>query len=427
MVKSPVRKAASVGFFFMLIPLLSHAGTSFGIYDARTLAMGGASVASATNDNAQFYNAALLAFNDEIEERTRDSRFLLPLIVPQLSRSTFDAEEIVNDDLGRDLSRVVDAFNAAPDAMSAQAVVDASTTLDRAVSDIAGEDLFGDVYVGLAISEPGKYQGAGFFLGVRLIAGGTTDVSDADLATLDAYQEGLLFIASGGTQGAARPELFDAGGALIDPIDDIDSSAQATGVAITEIGLAMSQQIQLFGKEVAAGISFKMMEIDTFEDVERLVDDRIDIDRNEESEVNVNMDLGLAKDFGERWRVGLAIKDVIPYSYETSLGTTVRLRPRPRIGAAYRTGSLQFALDADLIGNEPLGSEPETQEAAFGAEWAVGEAFKLRAGFRADLRGSRDSVASVGAGTVWKRLAVDVAYAEGGDMRAAALQFGLVF
>ena len=411
----------------MLIPPLSHAGTSFGTYDARTLAMGGASVASASNDNAQFYNAALLAFNDEIEERTRDSRILFPLLVPQLSNSAFDAEEIVSDDLGQDLSRVVDAFNAAPGATTAQAVVDASATLDRAVSDIAGEDLFGDVYVGLAISEPGRYQGAGFFFGARLVAGGTTAVSDADLATLDAYQEGLLFIASGGTQGAARPELFDANGALIDPIDDIDSSAQATGVAITEIGVAMSRQMQLFGGPVAAGVSFKMMEIDTFEDVERVVEDRIDIDRNEESEVNVNIDLGLAKDFGERWRLGFAVKDAIPYSYETSLGTTVRLRPRPRIGASYRAGGLQLALDADLIGNEPLGSEPETQEAAFGAEWSVSDAFKIRAGYRADLRGERDSLSSIGVGTVWKRLAVDVAYAEGGELRAAALQFGLVF
>lgn len=406
---------------------VSAAGTTFGVYDARTLAMGSAAVASADTSNAQFYNSALLAFNDEIEEKTRDSRVLVPLLSPQLSKSAFDAEEIVSEDLGRDISRAVDAFNAAPGAQTAQGVVDASVLLDRAVTRLDDEDVFADVYVGFAISEPGKYQGAAFFLGTRLIGGGVAAVSDADLALLDDYQEGLAFVASNGAQGSAQPQLFDANGDLLDPVDSITSTSEATGVAITELGVSIAQQTQLFGHPVAAGISFKMMDVTTFEDVERLIDDRIDVDGNEESKVSFNMDTGFAKDFGERWRVGLAIKDIIPYTYKTSIGTSVRLRPRPRIGAAYNVGGFQLAADVDLIANEPLGNERETQEAAFGAEWVPVELFRLRAGFRADLRGSRDSFASVGAGIVWRRLAVDIAYAEGADLRAAALQFGLVF
>ena len=404
-----------------------NAGTTYGIYDARTLAMGGTSVASASNDNALFYNAALLAFNEEIEERTQDSRILLPIIAPQLSESAFDVEDISNQSLPDNVSRAVDAFNAGPDALTAQAVVDSAAGLDARVSDLDDEDLFGDIYVGLAISEPGKHQGAGFFLGTRLLGGGAPDITDADLALLDAYQEGLQFVASGGDQGAPHPELFDANGALIDPNDTFDSTVEATGVAIIEVGVAMSTQTQLFGHSVAAGVALKMQEVETFEDIERLVDDRIDTDRNEETEVNFNIDIGLAKDFGERWRVGLAVKDAIPYDYDTSLGTTIRLRPRPRLGAAYHVNRLQLALDIDLIGNEPLGNEAETQELAAGAEWAFGRALKLRGGYRMDLRGERDAVLSAGVGAVWKRLAMDVAYAQGSDVRAAALQFGLVF
>ena len=416
-----------IGLIIMLLASVSTAGTAFGVYDARTLGMGGAAVASADTSNAQFYNAALLAFNEEIEERTRDSRLLLPLLSPQLSKSAFDVEEIIGEDLGQDLSRAVDGFNLAPGAESAQAVIDASARLDRAVTRIDDEDVFGDVYAGFAITEPGKHQGAAFFLGVRLIGGGAAEVSDEDLALLDDYQEGLLFVASNGAQGSAQPQLFDANGALLDPVDSITSTSEATGVAITELGVSIAQQTRLFGHDVAAGVSFKMTDVRVFEDVERLIDDRIDIDSNEESKVRFNLDAGLAKDFGDRWRVGLAVKDIIPYSYETSLGTSVKLRPRPRLGVAYQAGRVQIAADADLIANEPLGNERETQEAAVGAEWAPTDLIRLRAGFRADLRGSRNSFASAGAGFVWQRLAIDIAYAEGSDLRAGALQFGLVF
>lgn len=405
----------------------AEAGTPFGIFDARTLAMGGTAAASANTDNAQFYNPALLAFNEEIEERTRDSRFLLPILAPQLSKSAFDAEEIVSDDLGEDLSRAIDAFNAAPNAGTAGDAAAAAGSLRRAAARLDDEDLFGDIYVGMALSEPGKFQGAGFFLGARFIAGGRTDVRAEDLDALAAYEEGLEFVASGGTAGAARPELFDAGGSLIDPVDGLESSAAAAGVSITEVGVAIGENFDVRGKPLAAGATFKMLDIDTFEDVERLVEDRIDVDRNEESVVRFNLDLGLAREFGERWRVGLAVKDAIPYNVETSLGNKIRLRPRPRAGLAYTADKLQVALDVDLINNEALANERATQEAAVGLEWSPLDGLRVRTGVRGDVRGVRDPVSSVGLGFVLKRLALDVAYAEGGDLRAAALQLGLVF
>lgn len=403
------------------------AGTTYGIYDARTLAMGGVSVASANNDNAQFYNAALLAFNEDIEERTMDSRIWLPLLTAQVSDSVIEIEEISSDDLSRSISSSILDFNALPDAQTAQAVVDATSRLDDALDKLDDEDLNGDLYVGMGLTEPGKFQGAGFFMGARLLAGGRSTVSEADRAILAAYQDGLTFIASDGAEGQAHPELFDANGALINPNSSFDSTASASGVAITEIGVAMSKQLHVFGSAIAAGISFKVLDVETFEDVERIVDDRIDVDQNSETETNVNFDVGLVKEISDHWRIGLAVKDIVPHNYETSLGTVVRLRPRPRIGASYQSGPLQIAVDADVIRNEPLGDEQPTQEAAIGAEWALGSQIKLRTGYRADVRGNRDGVVSLGAGALWRRLVVDLAYAQGGDAEAAALQFGVAF
>lgn len=405
----------------------AHAGTAFGIYDARTLAMGGASVASANNDNAQFYNSALLAFNEEIEERTQDSRFLFPLLVPQVAESAITIEELSKDDLRGSVTRAVNDFNAMPNTRTAQAVVDVASNLDASLADIDGEDLFADIYIGVAISEPGKFEGAGFFMGTRLLAGGKPTVTVSDRAALLAYQEGLTFIASDGAQGAAHPELFDANGELIDPGNSFDSSATAAGAIITEAGVAMSRQIHLFGHALAAGFSFKVQRIDTFEDVERIVDDRIDPRKNTDYDGAVNFDVGLVKAIGERWRLGLAVKDIIPHNYDTALGSVIRLRPRARLGAAYQAGNLQIAADIDLTRNEPLGFERPTQELAVGAEWAFSAPLKMRAGFRYDIQESRDAIVSLGVGTLWRRLAVDIAYAAGSDARAAALQFGVAF
>ncbi len=185
-----------------------QAGNSYGIYDARTMAMGSVSVASANNDNAQFYNAALLAFNEEIEERTQDGRILFPLIAPELSESAIDLEEISSDDVPRSVSDSVAAFNAAMNAETARAVVDTTSTLDAYLVGLDGEDLRADVYFGMGLTEPGKFQGAGFFLGGRVLGGGQSDISEADRAVLAAYQEGLTFIATDGAEGEERPELL---------------------------------------------------------------------------------------------------------------------------------------------------------------------------------------------------------------------------
>ncbi|MGB5581282.1 MAG: conjugal transfer protein TraF, partial [Woeseia sp.] len=331
------------------------------------------------------------------------------------------------DDSSGVLSQSVRDFNEAPNAETARRVVDASGNLDGQLADLENEDLFADVYLGVSVSEPGDLRGAGFFMGTRLLAGGSPSVSSADRETLGAYREGLLFIASNGTQGVEHPELFDANGELIDPGNNYDSTASAAGLALTEAGVSLSRQFQFLGSPIAAGLSFKVQRVDTFEDTQRVVDNRIDTERNSENDGNINFDIGLAKNFGSHWRAGFAVKDVIAHDYVTSQGTTIRLRPRPRLGLAYQNRRLQIAADADLTSNEPLGSESATQEFALGAEWTLAPLGKLRAGYRYDFQGNRNEVLSVGAGTVWKRLAIDAAYAQGSSTRALALQFGIVF
>jgi len=432
LIQSPISRRQIIQFGVVsmclyLAPSLVLAGTTFGIYDARTLAMGSTSVASANNGNGQFYNAALLAFNEDIEERTQDGRFYLPLFVPQLSESTINLEELFNDDPEQAISRAISSFNASPDTLTAQAVADASGSFNSSLAKLNGEDLYTDFFVGMGGGEAGKHRGAGFFFGVRFLAGGQSSISAADLTLLAAYEEGLTFVASNGLQGVAHPELFDANGALLDPGNNFDSSASAIGAVLSEAGVAMSRQFSFFGEPIAAGISLKVQTVDTFEDVERIVDDRIDVDQNGDYDAKLNFDLGFAKEIGDHWRVGLAIKDVIPRNYRTSRNTIIRLRPRARIGAALKSGRFLFTADADVTQNVPIGTESPTQEIAVGAEWDLDLPIQLRAGFRHDILGHRAGIASVGVGTLWRRIAVDIAVAGSSDTKAAALQMGIAF
>lgn len=410
----------------LIVAPTAIAGTTFGTYDARTLAMGTTSVASAHNGNAQFYNPALLAFNDEIEERTQDARFYFPLLTSQLSESAITMEDVSQGDPEQLISRAINDFNAIPGPASAQAVIDATASFDASLADLDGEDLFADIYIGTGGGEAGLFKGAGFFFGARVLAGGQSTATTDDRAILAAYQEGLTFIASNGSQGVAHPELFDANGALIDPNNDFDTTVSAAGAVVKEAGVAMSRQIQLFGQPIAAGITVKAQTIETFEDVERLVDDRIHVDANSKFHAGLNFDIGFAKLYGENLRVGLAIKDVIPRNYRTSQSTSIRFRPRARIGAAYQLDRLQLSGDIDITRNEPIGTEDPTQEVAVGAEWGL-DAIKVRVGYRHDFQGNRDGVASVGAGATWNRLVLDLAIAASGDAKSAAMQIGIAF
>jgi len=423
-----VRHCRSLAIAFLCCASsIASASTTYGVFDARTMAMGGVAVASANNDNAHFYNSALLAFNEEIEERTEDSRIWFPMLSPQFARAVIDAENIYSDDLHGALTRSVAAFNDTPDQTTARNVANTSADLRGALQSISDEELFVDAYAGVSLTEPGKFVGAGFFLGGRVLASGLPTITSADLDLLNAYEEGLLFVASNGAEGQARPELFDANGALIDPQGSYSSSVAAAGVTIIEIGVASAHQVEFLGQKIAAGWTFKAVNVRTFEDLQRLDNDRVDFDRSEERDSAINFDLGAVKDFGNGWRVGVAIKDIIPHDYETTAGTRLKLRPRPRVGVSYQRGDWQFGADADLVTSQPLAGIDGVHEVAIGAEWVVKPWLRLRSGYRHDINGSRRGAVSVGVGTLWKRFAADVAYLDGSRSRGMALQFGMAF
>ena len=87
---------------------------SYGVYDSRALAMGGAATAIGTHAQAAFYTPALLAFHNREEEEGRDGRVYLPSLIVQVSDGAQDAVDAVEDELDIQLSNAVNQFNNAP-------------------------------------------------------------------------------------------------------------------------------------------------------------------------------------------------------------------------------------------------------------------------------------------------------------------------
>lgn len=395
----------------------------YGIFEARGLAMGGTAVAIGSTDNALFYNPALLSFHDGDEDKTADGSVYFPIVSAQVADSIQDILDIEDDDLDSQLTTSVDAFNANPNQDTAQSVANSSRDLLGAIETLDDEDVFGDGFVGMSLTEPGDREGAGFYWGARVLGGGKATITDSDQALLVDYVEGLEFVASGGSRGVAHPELFN-GGVLIAPVDSLTSFARVKGAGIVEFGVSLSKEYALWGLPVAFGITPKLMKIRTYEAVQAIRDGDVESSHSEQDFNSGNVDIGFAVEFADHYRMGVAVKDVITKDFATDLGNTVTIKAKPRLGLGYVTEQFQLGLDVDLATVAAIGEEASIQEASLGGEWRVLPNLFVRGGYRHDLKGERDDIVSLGIGAQYGRFLFDVAYAQGRTSRGLSLQVG---
>jgi hypothetical protein len=421
---------------------------SYGIYDARALAMGGSAAAIGTHAQAAFYNPALLAFHDEEEEAGRDGRVYLPSLVVQISEATETALEAMDDNLDTQLSNAVDTFNAAPSLEGAAQIAASAQELSDALDDIANQDLNLEGFIGINISEPSKREGGQFYFGTRLIGGGLANVTETDSALLDDYIDAMNQIAAGvdpATVATQYPQLINANGQLIDPTGTLTSNADVSALAISEWGMALAKQFEWRDYRIAVGITPKLMRVDAFRDTadfnDRLdsVEDGVDgLSDTQSTHITLNADFGVAAIIKEHYRVSLTLKDAFEKSFTTTQepdpvtgepapDLSVTLSSRSRLGLGYVNEKFSVGLDYDLGEAKPMANEAGTQELSLGAEYLLLDSLALRAGFRNDLTGLRDNLISGGIGYQWKRFVVDVAYVQGGDYRGGGLQLGWTF
>lgn len=399
---------------------------SYGVFDARTLALGGTGVALGSLTTGHFYNPALTSFHQGHEDRTRDGSHSFHMVLASVSDGARTAADAISDDLEGQLSDAIDNLNEdLPE--TARAGIAAARALDDAMRSLNNKSINADGYLGYSISLPADLEGGAFFIGSRFVGRGISDIADADFQLLQDYIEVLQFIETGGAEGVDHPELRDDDGDLIDPSLRIQSSAAGTGALLSELGVSAAKQYPVWGQSISLGIAPKVVYLRLFNESWRVEDGEFQSSGENLTEVYFNLDAGAAVTFDDVWRVGLAIKDIRSKSVITENGDRITLKPHARLGLAYIGNSLSVGLDADLDKIADLRQITERQEISLGAEYRLPLGLALRAGYAHDLEGSVDGQISAGFGWEIGRVHLDLAYAKRDTAEGAALHLGWAY
>lgn len=256
------------------------------------------------------------------------------------------------------------------------------------------------------------------------------ELEAADIA-LDTAEQAVKTFNYGGQEGEGNVAIFN-NGQVLDTDPTLESSGHSVAIAISEIGFPIASHFDHGKQRIAVGVTPKLQAVNVYDYIYRLSDDDFeieDITDNERSYTNFNVDVGLSTDFGDekQWRTGLVLRNLLAQEYETALGDKIEINTQARVGVAYRKPKYQLATDLDLTKNEPIAFSKGTRYLGLGAEYKVGKALQLRAGYRTNLEGEGKSQATAGIGLDLFGLHTDLSAQLGEDQFGALIQTGLHF
>lgn len=373
--------------------------------DGRSLGMGGVSVATADLATAAWANPAKLT-----DQRPDDDFALL------IGFGAFIGD---HDDLLTD----IDDFQAADDrreaalnASNAPGALTAAQDMANIISGIDGKSITGEVSgvmaVGIAFEE--------FAMAISVRS--------------DAMAAGTVTETS---QNAVE---------VIDPTKNI---LNLEGVIATEFGLSLAKEFELLERKVSIGIKPKIVDLQTFSYRESLrTIDGADSITNRDNKTDLGtfttIDLGVAVDLSESYRLGLTVRNLITDKFDVDLGVvngaalsgTINLDTEARLGLAYHNQFLTVAVDYDLIENEQLLANPvfdgtKTQYFAVGAEFNAFDFAQLRVGARKNVASgiadnAKDTAFTAGVG-FWLGFNLDIAATFTSNSVGGFLQTGFRF
>lgn len=353
----------------------------FGMFDARSMAMGGVGVATGAR-YAAFNNPALLTTADEIHEWF--------LVVPTVGQQIGDPDQ-VEDELA--------AFQ------QAATVLDVPST-----------------------NTPGN----------RSIAQAHLDALDGSLYQRSGNAAAMLAIPSRILSGAAFFNVYEASTALpVIRVDDLTVPTYAStlaqrGLRVAENGVAAAMPMEAetgWMRNLAVGFAAKFLLVETYGYEESLKIADVDVNRTgRKTGSQFAVDLGILKEIGV-WKLGLVAKNIVPGSYEYgSSGDKFKIEPQVRAGFAYKSRYSVVELDIDLTENKPVGFALPSQIAAIGWEWQTWRWLALRAGYQQNLTGDEATYGSLGFGVIFNdAVYLDIAGITGSEGDGLSAQLGVQF
>ena len=366
-------------------------------YEARSLGMGGASVASADLATASWANPAMLT-----NQRPSDDFSLLIGVGAFLK----DDDDLITD--VDDFQAADDRRNAAIDAGNVPGATQASTDMLAIIAGIDG----------------------------KIIAPEVTSLAAMGIA-FDSFA--LAISVRGDTLVAATVSNLST--TDIEVIDSNFNILNLEGILTTEIGLSIAKEFRLFNRKVSIGVKPKVVDLTSFTFTESILTASTGFDNINDDENKVDLgtfttvDLGLAVELSKTLRLGLNVRNLITDEFDVG-GQVLNFDTEARIGLAYHDRFLTVAVDYDLIENEPLLANPsfdglKTQYIAVGAEFNAFDFAQLRIGAAKNLAGgvadsAKDIALTAGVG-FWLGFNLDIAATYTNNSVGAFLQTGFRF
>lgn len=428
----------------------------FTSFEPRSMAMGGAGVAVGNAASAPFFNPALLATTDEGRHRYA---FEIPIVGARISDPEDFADAIDEFSDSEVIDRMDDAierFNNDP-ALSTAEVRARGLELDEELIRIGGKPIQGELGAAVLFGKADRELGFAVTANVTAVFGGIINYEDSDtfnhligdLENLDICNEmenqaqrtqciqntQFTYI---DTNNPNAPQIdFDTSGDNA----DVKSSVDVRALVQQEFAISLAREFNYAGHSFSVGVTpkyVKTMVLDYRADVDSAEEDDFDGDDYRKDYSNMNLDVGLVKDYENGLRAGVVIKNLIPQTYHTyrrnsqsgqmeRTGNTIETNPQLRVGVSKQAERYTLAADLDLTENDAVDFDGKSRYLSLGAEFDAWSWAQLRAGYRANLSDSNRNVWSAGLGLSPFGVHLDLAIAGSSNEFGAAMQFGVRF
>lgn len=440
----------------------------FNSFDPRSMGMGGAGVAVGDAGSAPFFNPALLTVTREGD----DFSLSLPIIgVRVYDPSDFitSLDNFQNGQYTDKLDLAIQTYNGAQTATNLNAVANNTSTLSAQFATLSDKPIQGELGAGMVIGVPGKSFGGAFYANGWAAVGGVIRYRDnqtlQDFVTASSTVANTVNSSCGGTVNANPACVTAVQGLTTNPLvtqyftvntvgtpsltsnfntNNLQSSVDIRGVVMGEMGFALSRQ---FGAEDAAwglGITPKMVQVNLFDYSASVKSGSTSNATGSDYTAkynHFNFDVGVARNYGNGWRAGAVVKNVLPHTYDfksiapgAAAGSPqittgqLNLKPQARIGASHSTSWSTVAMDLDLTANDPAGLENKSQYLALGAELNAWDWAQVRMGYRANLKDSKRNIPSIGLGLApFGMFHFDISAAKSANEIGASARLALTF
>jgi hypothetical protein len=382
----------------------------YSVMDSYSFSMGGTGVASGTRGNAIFYNPALLAASEMPQNYS--------LHAPVLGARFYDRNKVLEEldkyqylGLEANFDEALTAYST--DVGALQDVADATSSLGQQLLTLAGDPMQREYFGAVVLGIPHQRLGISLTLNTRVVGGAEVNVVQNDLDELQRILTATREV------NLSQAEAFRS--------NDLESRLLGRGLVISEVGLALAQDMDVFGHEISVGVTPKYRQVTSFDYASELNSADFEIDLGEKDHSAFDVDIGAAKHYGNGWSTGVAIKNLIGQEYNTVRGNTIKIGPQVRLGAAHSTPYTRVAVDLDVNESRSTGFDSNSRYIAVGAELNVFDMTRVRIGYRHNMSDTNTSIATFGMGFDVYGAELDLAAGANEDELGYSAQLGFEF